>query len=1039
MRSVRFVLGSLLLSLSFAAGAQEIQSAATFEPIHEHGAFVVRSVDGEVMCNDATRTEALRINARPRVPLRVFGEESGRVRTHASAGLNIILRGTAQLDANPQAKAAFERAADIWESRISDEINVYVDVDFGTTRFGEAFEENVIASASSDYRGGGSGLYAGVRGAILPRGHNANETAVYNALPASSLPTDLGPTTGIASPSMILRAIGLLDPNPPTDESAPSIGFNSAFPYDFDPSNGISPGQTDFEGVVVHEIGHMLGFVSRAGVQELGETINAPTIFDFFRFRPGITLGTFGSANRVQSSGGTQVYFTGTSTLGLSTGRPDGTGGDEQQASHWKDDAITGVRIGVMDPTLSKGVRTELTDADLQAFGMMGWDIVSGTTPGGQLPAAPSNLTATGTSTTVIRLNWTDNSNNETEFRVEQKVGANFVDIGSAQANATQINVTGFTAGQSSTFRIRARNAVGDSPYSNEATGTTNSTPGTCSPSSTVVCLLNNRFRVKIDYVNPFSNPPNQPGTFLAARLLEGVQNPDTALFGFSSATAVEVVVRLQDTRPFAPRFDVYYGGMTDVGYTVTVTDTQTGTTRQYTNQVGKVGGGVDRTSFPASALGSPDRMITSGGYDSFPAEMGPAPLPGDLVAVNELMLRSRTKTPSRIVESVSGAVGKELEQRSAKSLSRLSANAGGGGACTELEPNNTVATADDIAFGDPCTGNANFGDTYTYVIDYGTDDQGDPIPEGRVHDVFVFTTGSTGPITATLTFTNASADLDVLLFTSSGSTLTIVDGSVGSTTTETFTTDPLPAGTYYLAVSAYSGGSNYTLSVTGAGAPPVPAAPSNLAANGTSTSVIRLTWNDNSNNETEFRVEQKVGANFVDIGSVGANATAVNVTNFSPNTSATFRVRARNASGDSPYSNEATGTTQGSGPTVCTPSSTVVCLLSDRFRVKIDYVNPFSNPPNQPGTFLAARLLQGVQNPDTGLFGFSSATAVEVVVRVQDTRPFAPRFDIYYGGMTDVGYTVTVTDTQTGTTRQYTNTVGTVGGGVDRTSFPAN
>ena len=106
---------------------------------------------------------------------------------------------------------------------------------------------------------------------------------------------------------------------------------------------------------------------------------------------------------------------------------------------------------------------------------------------------------------------------------------------------------------------------------------------------------------------------------------------------------------------------------------------------------------------------------------------------------------------------------------------------------------------------------------------------------------------------------------------------------------------------------------------------------------------------------------------------------------------------------------------------------------------MKIDYVNPFSNPPNQPGTFRAARLLQGVQNPDTGLFGFSSAQAVEVVVRIQDTRPFANRFDVYYGGMTDVGYTVTVTDTTTGTTRQYTNTVGIVGGGVDRTSFPTN
>lgn len=58
------------------------------------------------------------------------------------------------------------------------------------------------------------------------------------------------------------------------------------------------------------------------------------------------------------------------------------------------------------------------------------------------------------------------------------------------------------------------------------------------------------------------------------------------------------MVVRLQDTRPFAPRFDVYFGGMTDVGYTVSVTDTTTGATRLYSNQVGRVGGGVDRSSF---------------------------------------------------------------------------------------------------------------------------------------------------------------------------------------------------------------------------------------------------------------------------------------------------------------------------------------------------------------------------------------------------------------------------------------------------------
>lgn len=154
------------------------------------------------------------------------------------------------------------------------------------------------------------------------------------------------------------------------------------------------------------------------------------------------------------------------------------------------------------------------------------------------------------------------------------------------------------------TYRLEAR-ALWSATSTLRNTGsytlkvTTSKVTSSCS-TSTTVCLLNDRFRVSIAYVNPFSTPPNQPGTFQAARLLQGAQNPDVALFGFSSAQAVEVVVRIQDARPFAPRFDVYYGGMTDVGYTVTVTDTVKGIVRQYSNPVGKVGGGVDRTSFPA-------------------------------------------------------------------------------------------------------------------------------------------------------------------------------------------------------------------------------------------------------------------------------------------------------------------------------------------------------------------------------------------------------------------------------------------------------
>lgn len=731
-----FVAASVLL-FSFASGAQD-RPSASLSAVHSHsdeegGAFVVREINGAVECAPAVGEEALRINRRPGVPLHVIGKDAAFGKTAQSAGLDIILRGTAQLDANPEAKAAFERAAEIWENKIANPITVFVDVDFGPTRFGTPFEANVIASASSAAFLFGEGGYPELRALIVARADNANETTVYNALPASAMPTEQGPHTRFGGVSMLLRALAVFDPVALPGDAAPSIGFNSAFQYDFDPSDGIAAGRKDFEGVVVHEIGHMLGFVSRVGTDELptpGQA--APSIFDFYRFRPGITFGTFTTAQRVLGSGGDQLFFANDVPLALSTGRPDGSGGDGQQASHWKDDAQTGTKIGIMDPTLASAERAQLTAADLAAFAIMGWNIVDGpsgcsesepnettanadtlgipgtcggnvnvsdafnyqvtngsltnkiqdvfvvtlsstakidatlaytnntadvdlflfsssgatltlvgssatlsnpehvltnTLPAGTYyvgvssfigssaytisvtsvgdtpatPTAPSNLTATATSSSVIRLSWADHSNNETEFRIEQKSGSSFVDIGAAVANSTTINITGLPAATSQTFRVRARNAAGNSAYSNEATAITNGVPGVCTPNSTTVCLLGSRFRASISYRNQFSNPPGQTGSFVAARLNPAAINPDTALFGFANPQDVEVVVRVVDARPFAPRFDIYYGGLTDVEYTLTVTDTQTGSTRQYHNPPGTVGGGVDRSSFPAN------------------------------------------------------------------------------------------------------------------------------------------------------------------------------------------------------------------------------------------------------------------------------------------------------------------------------------------------------------------------------------------------------------------------------------------------------
>lgn len=95
--------------------------------------------------------------------------------------------------------------------------------------------------------------------------------------------------------------------------------------------------------------------------------------------------------------------------------------------------------------------------------------------------------------------------------------------------------------------------------------------------------------------------------------------------------------------------------------------------------------------------------------------------------------------------------------------------------------------------------------------------------------------------------------------------------------------------------------------------ATPAPAAPSNLLAAALSSSQISLAWNDNSTNETGFKIERKTGTGgtFAQIGTQEENLNFFNDSGLAASTQFCYRVRATNAGGDSAYSNEACATTQ--------------------------------------------------------------------------------------------------------------------------------
>ena len=105
---------------------------------------------------------------------------------------------------------------------------------------------------------------------------------------------------------------------------------------------------------------------------------------------------------------------------------------------------------------------------------------------------------------------------------------------------------------------------------------------------------------------------------------------------------------------------------------------------------------------------------------------------------------------------------------------------------------------------------------------------------------------------------------------------------------------------------------------------------------------------------------------------------------------------------------------------------SETLSLNADRFDVEVEWVNGAT-----AGKGTAVPLTS-----DTGYFWFFADTNIELIVKVLDGRPVNGKFWVFYGALSDVEYTITVTDKVTGARQTYHNQRGTMASQADTDAF---
>jgi hypothetical protein len=109
-----------------------------------------------------------------------------------------------------------------------------------------------------------------------------------------------------------------------------------------------------------------------------------------------------------------------------------------------------------------------------------------------------------------------------------------------------------------------------------------------CGASADALCLIHGRFTVAVDWSNPGNGQNGHAHPVPLASDLTGG-------FYFTDPANLELLVKLVQ---FPDRIAFFYGTLSDLDYTITVSDRSSGATKTYHNPAGRYCGGLDNNAF---------------------------------------------------------------------------------------------------------------------------------------------------------------------------------------------------------------------------------------------------------------------------------------------------------------------------------------------------------------------------------------------------------------------------------------------------------